>query len=446
MRIAFAINGTRGDVQPALVLAHALTERGHHVRIGVPPNMVTFARQCGVDTVTLGHDTREHMAQVRRIRAAAGRNPIRRLRAVLATRDAGWAEMVADIGAVTEGADVLVTGFVTEQIALAYADARRIPLVSLHHAPVRPNRSVGPMPGLPLGDGPRSIRAQWAVVETLMSTLTRRRENRLRSALGCPPARGSLFARLRRTPGVEIQAYDPLFCLDSDALWRKHSRTRHRPVTGFIGLPEALRNRLTNTRADRELDAWLAAGDPPVYVGFGSMPLRDPDALHAAVRGVAQELDVRILVCLGWNDVSDGPSLTSTDRIRFESAVDHHAVFSRCAAIVHHGGAGTSAAALRAGRPSVICWYGSDQPFWGERFEHLGIGVSMPASRLDAGTLTAAVRTALSPELRRRALDSANTMTGNTEAITRAVELIEEATQSGHPLDRPTTRRLRLVA
>ncbi|GAA1481469.1 glycosyltransferase [Gordonia sinesedis] len=435
MRIAFAINGTRGDVQPALTLAHALESRGHDVRAGVPPNLCALAEPYGLDLRPLGPDTRAQIAAIAAARAEAGRNPLRRLRALGELRDLGWSQLVADIGELVTDADVIVTGFTTEQIALAYAErmsaARAsvnrapVPVISLHHAPVRPNGRVGPLPSAGSRRGgpvhAAVTRAQWSMVNHAFWLLTRGRENRLRVRLGGRPVGGTFIARMSRAPGIEIQAYDRLFAIHDDRRWNRDSVMRRRPVVGFLepGPDIAVPTDAGDVSA---LNRWLDDGEPPIYLGFGSMPMRDPAATMAVARAAARRLGRRVLVCTGWNDISDRKFGTDAAIV---PAVDHRAVFRRCAAVVHHGGAGTTAAALRAGTPSVICWYGSDQPFWGSEVERVGAGVALPVRRLDTDRLTVALRTVLARDMRRQARTLAKRVTAPEVAVRQAATEIE---------------------
>ncbi|MEE4024259.1 glycosyltransferase [Gordonia sp. PKS22-38] len=431
MRIAFAVNGTRGDVQPAMVLATALLARGHEVRFGVPPNLVPFAADTGLDVRPIGLDTRVQMQSVTRARAAAGRNPIRRLRALADVRDLGWNEIVDDTAELMRDCDAVVVGFTTEQATAAQAERLGIPMISLHHAPVRPNGRVGPLPSVGTRGPAAMHRAQWSLVNGVFTLATRGRDARLRAQPGCSPATGSWLSRINRTPGIEIQAYDPVFAPAADRRWQRDSRSRPRPVTGFIDLPDELRRRIEPESANSgggDLRAWLQQGSPPLYIGFGSMPIRDPDTVFATALEVGRRVGRRMLICIGWNHLSaDLLAGAAADDVKVVETADH-GLFADCAAVIHHGGAGTTATALRAGVPSVICWFGSDQPFWGNELQKLGLGVSMPFRRFDAERLEAAVHTALEPEVRSRAVAFAATLVPGDRAVARAVAEIESAT------------------
>jgi UDP:flavonoid glycosyltransferase YjiC (YdhE family) len=421
VRIVMAVSGTRGDVQPAVVLGSDLAGRGHHVVMAVPPNLVHLARGVGLETVPFGYDTREHMNSDL-VRHGLSRGSVAdRARALAALWNFGWDQMVTELRDVvdTTAPDVLLTGITTEQIALPLAEARGIGLVALHHAPVRSNPRYSPVPGID-GAPAAVVGLAWTVLDHVLWTATRRRENTLRRSLGIPTVSSPLPGRMARRRTVEIQAYDRVFCPELAVDW-----DGTRPLTGFLEVSPELRARMDPQPSDPSLDEWIDDGPPPVYVGFGSMPVTNPAAVLAAVADAAARVGERALLCAGWNDVDSADALG--DHVRVTGAVDHAAVFPRCCAVVHHGGAGTTAAGLRAGRPTVVCSVSSDQPFWGRRVVALSCGAAMSASDITAQSLEKALRLALTPEAAAGAAAVAAAMTSPAEAVRRASDLVESA-------------------
>lgn len=113
-----------------------------------------------------------------------------------------------------------------------------------------------------------------------------------------------------------------------------------------------------------ELEVWLKEGDPPVFMGFGSMPVLDPAPLFADILAVTAKLGVRAVIDAAW---AGQLTVAIPDRVRFVGPSDHDRLFPLCAAVVHHGGAGSTTASTRAGAPTMVCSVLCDQPFWGER-------------------------------------------------------------------------------
>ena len=115
------------------------------------------------------------------------------------------------------------------------------------------------------------------------------------------------------------------------------------------------------TDTDDEVASWIAAGTPPIFFGFGSMPVESPADTIDMIAGACAQLGERALVGAGWSDFNRVPHF---EHVKVVGAVNHAAILPTCRAVVHHGGAGTTAAGLRAGVPTLILWWSGDQPYW----------------------------------------------------------------------------------
>lgn len=425
MRHVLALVGSRGDVQPALAVGLELRRRGHEVVTGVAPNLVPLAERLGLDPVPLGIDSAALLGSdlVRRDMRSA--HPVRRVRALRDVAAAGWDELRTGLLALLDhvgGADTVMTGLLGQEVAAAVAERRGIGMAALHYCPVRANAVVSPVSGL---RGPGATRAAWVLGERVRWGLTRRAENAQRGELGLPATRVHLPTRLRDAGVVEVQAYDPALVPGLGDEWGPR-----RPLTGFLALDDAARARLgeagSGAGSAAGLDAWLDAGEPPVYVGFGSMPVTDPTALLAAVDAACAELGVRALVSAGWNDFArTGAVVPDERRVRVTGAVDHAAVLPRCRAAVHHGGAGTTAAVLRAGLPAVVGWYSADQPMWGELLRGAGVGVARRASALaQPGVLAGALSEVLDDATAARARALGSRLVPPERAVAAAADAV----------------------
>lgn len=420
MKFVFAFNGTRGDIQPAVVIAAEMQRRGHDVVFGVPPNLFDFAARLGLDARPFGYDTRAHMnSELVRHGLRTG-SPAQRLQAFREIRDLGWTQLVDEMRDLHRGADAIVTGFTTEQIAFAFAEATGVPFATVHHAPITANGAVSPIPGAPASLPGWLNRTSWSVVDHAFWQLTRGRENRLRADLDLAQAHSPLPERIAAYGAVRIQAYDAAFVPELAAEWGAD-----RPFVGFVDLDPDQRRRIgVDTALDRESARWIADGTPPIYFGFGSMPVEDPARLVADVAAVCAELGERALFSAGWNDFSYNDVEAST-HVRLVGPVDHHQVFPMCKALVHHGGAGTTATGLRAGRAALICSVGSDQPFWGAQLTGLGIGAATSLKDLDRARLRTGLTTVLADDYRSRATEFASRLVESGAAVDAAADLIE---------------------
>ncbi|WP_419705987.1 glycosyltransferase [Promicromonospora sp. NFX87] len=432
MRHVLALVGSRGDVQPALAVGLELRRRGHEVVTGVAPNLVPLAERLGLDPVPLGIDSAALLGSDLVRRDMRSPHPVRRVRALRAVAAAGWDELRTGLLALLDDvgpADTVVTGLLGQEVAAAVAERRGLGMAALHYCPVRANRVVSPVSGL---RGSGATRAAWALGERVRWDLTRRAENDQRGELGLGRARVHLPTRLRDAGVVEVQAYDPALVPGLADEWGPR-----RPLTGFLALDDDARARLgeagSGSGLEEGLAAWLDDGDPPVYVGFGSMPVADPPALLAAVDAACAELGVRALVSAGWNDFSaaDGGvpgSGVDEKRVRVVGAVDHAAVLPRCRAAVHHGGAGTTGAVLRAGLPAVVGWYSADQPMWGDLLRGAGVGVARRASTLtQPGVLAGALAEVLDDATAARAVALGARLVPADRAVAAAADAVSGA-------------------
>ena len=381
MRIAVFAGGSRGDVQPMVVLGAELAGRGHDVVLSTPDDQSEFALRLGLKTVPLGIRARDFLESPEGQRWLAGGDSRQFFASMLEAKRRVAATIQQAMLTAAGGADLVVSGVLNLDDAACIAEAQQIPVVALHYAPWRPNRAF---PSLMM-----SSRRLPGPVNRLTHELAGRIEwkataayvNTFRRELGLVPAAAPVSATMARTGYVEVQAFSRHLVPELDS-WGPQ-----RPLVGFIAPTDEQRRRWGEAETDGPLEDWLAAGEPPVYFGFGSMPVGESERTLAVIRGVARTLGVRALVGAGWSRYPSR-SLDGDGDIRLVGAIDHDAVLPRCRAAVHHGGAGTTATCVRAGLPAVACSFSFDQPFWGRRLESHGVGRLLPFRELSVRTLS----------------------------------------------------------
>ena len=418
MRIAVLANGSRGDAQPLVVLGDELRRRGHRVILGVSPNLVQFGQRAGLTTFPLGPDSQQFLQSPEGQRwLSAG--DVRALTEALGRIVHDNATLLdADTLRVCEGADLIVTGSLGEHRAACVAESREVPLICLHYAPMRP---TGAYPNLFITTVTSSHRRNLATHSWFQRVYWRSMAqdiNNFRTGLGLAPVTTPTAIRLAAAATLELQAYHRGLVPDLD------DYPAHRPIIGFLTTDRDLRARLGEEDVDADLDAWLAHGDPPVFVGFGSMPVIDPAATLHMITTATERVGVRVLIGAGWSGF--GQHQVQSDRVRVVPGVlNYDRVLQRCRVAVHHGGSGTVAASVAAGIPTFVCSLVADNPFWGVRLEQLGIGVHVRFVNLDRHTLEAGLRRALRPEMLSRAQEAGAIVRADTGATCRAADLID---------------------
>jgi vancomycin aglycone glucosyltransferase len=380
MRILLSAWGSRGDIEPLAALALRLRTLGADVRVCAPPDeefAALFAR-VGVTPIPLGPSTRSIAAGLK----APSPDAAFRLAAELV------AARFETLPRASEGCDVLVaTGLmpagardVAEYLGMRYVLATfHVFGLPSHHFP------PAARPGKPSPEGETDNRLLWAQDAERVNALYAEPLNRHRATIGLPPVDDVRDHVL--TDQVWLAA-DPVLApwmdlTDLDIV-----------QTGAWILPD--RRPLPN-----ELETFLGAGGPPVYVGFGSMAMRtSPDLARVTVEA-ARAHGRRIVLARGWAGlapIDEGHDCLVVDE------VNQQTLFRRVAAVVHHGGAGTTTTAALAGAPQVVVPQIVDQPHWALRVAELGIGAAHEGPVPTSGSLARALATALAPETRARAI------------------------------------------
>jgi UDP:flavonoid glycosyltransferase YjiC (YdhE family) len=408
MRFALAIHGSRGDVEPCAALGRELQRRGHDVAMAVPPNLVEFVESTGLDAVAYGPDSQE-LIDDDFVRNYWKMRPLNFVRAFQEYVSRGWAEMNTTLTSLANDADLVLTGTIYQGVAANVAEYHDIPLAALHFFPSRVNgRLVSVAP-------PPLVRSVIAGVWWLYWRMTKDADDAQRRALGLPRASTSLSQRLLDRGTLEIQAYDELCFPGLADEWGGRW-----PFVGALTLE-------LPTPADDDVVSWISAGRPPIYFGFGSMPVRSAADTVAMIGAACAELGVRALICSGWADFDGIPQ---TDDVKVVRSVSHAAVFPLCRAVVHHGGAGTTAAGLRAGVPTLILWVTSDQPVWAAQIRRLKVGTGRRFSSVSTKSLVTDLRRILDPACAARARALAGRMTTAGASVAAAADLLEESVRT----------------
>lgn len=392
MKCVLAAYGSRGDVEPCAAAARELQRRGHDVVIAVPPDKLAWAESAGLAAVAYGSDSRGQLDMatdfVRNVQ-----NPIGALPQLMERVTTIWTEKSDTLAALAADAALLVAGMNEQPLAANVAERCGIPLAALHFFPAET---------LDLG---------W-----LQSQVTSAAEAAQRHRLGLPAEPTSSTQPMQ--PTLEIQAYDALCVPELAKQWA--GPQYRRPFVGSLtlGMPGD---------ADDEVSSWIAAGTPPVYFGFGSTPVTSPAETVAVISAACARLGERALICSGPNDFTRIPP---ADHVKIVEAVNHAAVFPACRAIAHHGGAGTTAAGLRAGVPQLVLWLWLDQPMWAEAVSALEVGVGRAFSASTLDSLVGDLRTVLDARYLSRAREVATHMTDPADSVARAADLLEDAARA----------------
>lgn len=423
MKYVLACYGTRGDIEPGIVLGRELSRRGHDVQMAVAPDMVAGVEAAGLAAVGYGLDTQAEIDTHRDFWTSLFRN-LRRFREVTKLWRELWErgiqsseEMSSTLVSLTAGADALITGISFQEGAANIAEYYDIPLVTLHTFPVRAHGQLFPL--LPARVGRIPMTLFW----WLHWRMTRKVDDLQRRELGLPEATAPSWRRIAERNSLEIQAYDEICFPGLAAEWVDFDGQR--PFVGALTMESP-------TEADDEVASWIAEGTPPILFGFGSIPVASPADTLAMIGDTCTQLGERALVCSAWSNFSGVPHF---DHVKVVDGVDFEAVFPLCRAVVHHGGAGTTAVSLRAGIPTLILWTWPDQLLRGRAVKRLKVGTARRFSSTDRKTLVDDLRSITTPRYFVRARDVAPQITKPAESIAVAADLVENLARSGRGAD-----------
>ncbi|HYO87385.1 MAG TPA: glycosyltransferase [Candidatus Limnocylindrales bacterium] len=372
-RITILALGSRGDVQPLVALGHALQVNGHAVRVATFESFRELVTGTGLGFHPVPGDARG-LVEMASSGGMTSRNPITMIRGIQHSYGAIVADYVESFsdGALSDSEAVinqlpggLFGRDLAEKLGVPHITAAVIPLLATHAFPM-PLLLARSTPGI-------SNRWTYIAAEQLFWLFFRRATNTFRKRLGLGQA--PLVYHPPNSP--TLLGFSPLV-IPPPPDWAAQVYT-----TGWWMLEEPA------WAPPPELAAFLEAGPPPVFIGFGSMVAPDPAALTDLLREALTLTGMRAVLSRGWAGLG-GAHLPAT--IYALDYAPYSWLFPRMAAVVHHGGSGTTGFALHSGVPSLVVSFAADQPFWGWRTAELGVGLPpIPVKEITAQQLASAL-------------------------------------------------------
>jgi UDP:flavonoid glycosyltransferase YjiC (YdhE family) len=383
-KIAILALGSRGDVQPFVALGTALQRRGHSVAVATFGSFRGLVEGVGLRLIPVPGDAQAMTGQLMATDGLGSRNPFRLMRKIMNS----FGKMLHEYSAAFGAPELLASEIIVDQLpggifgrdiaeksGAAYFSAAVIPLLrtSRFPSPLLAAASLGP----PLNY------LTYLFSEQLLWYFFRPEIKRFRAQLGLPPP--PRFFRASTAPvllGVSPKVVPP------PPDWPPHVH-----VTGYWWLEQAA------WQPPAALQQFIEAGDPPVFIGFGSMISNDPAALTQKVMQAVRVSGVRVVIGTSWGAWPDD---FASDRVFRVEYAPYAWLFPNMAAVVHHGGSGTTGSALTSGVPSMVVAFGTDQPYWGQRTADLGAGLPpLHVKSLTAEALAGSLRRLVSdPTLR----------------------------------------------
>ncbi len=424
MHISIVAAGSRGDVQPYLALGLGLQKDGYQVQFCADRLFEALVKSTGLVFTPV---TAAPAGMLQQNLSRYG-GPVKLV---------GWLnrhfrpmarQFFADVAAATSHADAILYSTLAF-VGYHVAEKHGIPALGVYNVPLTPthefhNPSFPPPPSWM----PFKRSYNWWSFRTanqLFIYLIKPVVNQCRiELLGLKPLPGSFYRRLDITPMPIVYGFSPNL-LPRPADWGEWLK-----VSGHWYLED-----LAGWQPPTELSRFLADGKPPVYVGFGSMVDEQIKQATPIVLGALKRLGQRGILMGGWGGLGTGDLPETILRL---DAAPHSWLFPRTAAVVHHGGAGTTATSLRYGQPTVTVPFFADQPFWGQRVHSLGCGPQpVPFRRLSTVRLVDALDKALNDPFYRHNARILSEKLQVEDGVGKTIRYIKDYLE--HPLTKPTT-------
>jgi len=376
MHITVVVFGTWGDLRPNVVLAQALKQAGHHVQV-----LTTRDFEDWVRTHTLDYAPIQVNIQAMLDDMTSSSNPIKFLRMMREKIAPAMLQFAADTAEATRESDVMLVHEMGTPALSGVVEANNLTQININLQPLTRTRTIqiAGFPPLPDWMPLQAVynNTTYTFWQRLIWTLLGSRGNEFRTEhLNLPKMTwGQYQHMLKNTPTLTLVSEH---LLPRPADWRANQH-----LTGFLfDHDEAW-------EAPQSLVDFLAAGEKPIYVGFGSMADKKPEETTRIVLAAMRQTGKRAVILSGWAGIgqTDVP-----DNVHILKYAPHSWLFPRMAALIHHGGAGTTAAGIRAGVPAIVVPHLSDQPYWGNLLHQNGVATrNIPRGKLSVDRLVAAI-------------------------------------------------------
>ena len=411
MKLTMMCMGSTGDVRPYILLGRELKRRGHQVTIVAFRNFREMVTGSGLDFFPLSADARDFMGNVMRP-SAKGPGYLTQINKTFKDIAPLLLQELMQAG---EGADAICCTFFGS-VFYSVAEKYRIPCIQTHYFPMDSNdmTPISSTPGLRLGKAwyHATYRLGYLLISLLEKYLLTdwREENEVSTR------------NVRTTPDytLEGRTIPVIYAMSESVFPRDPSWGPKIYMSGYWWdeQPEPY-------TPPADLQAFLDAGEPPVYIGFGSMVSGNMRKTASTVLSAVHRARVRAVFSVGWNEeIAD---LKSTGQVFFADYVPHDWLFPRVSAVVHHGGAGTTAAGLRYGKPTLVVPFGGDQPFWGKRVFDIGCGPRpIPREAVTSASLARALRKLTGNPAYRRQAELIGREISAEHGVQRAADIIEK--------------------
>lgn len=390
MNIGIFTYGTRGDLQPYVALALGLIEKGHKVTISATVDFKEFVEGFGVNFQPLWGNAEMMMNSTEGQRILQTENPIKLMKYYFKVIHDNRASLRKTYFEAISKVDFIIANTMTLPIVSAIAEKQNKKVALTYFMPpVVPTKEF-PLAEFDLFNFPWYNKLTYRITLSFFWSFIKKDTLEYREELGLPKLKESLITYLNKQKILD------LYCLSPTLIPQPKDWESHHKITGFINIDKDKREGHFLDQTTKELTQWLSNGHRPIYMGFGSNGIGNPEKFSKILMEVIEKTDERILFSTGWSKFDNLPNHKNLFVTKY---VNHESILPHCKLGIFHGGAGTLATMLRHNLPVIIVSFYTDQPTWGKIVERKKVGAHIPVKSLTSEKLISAIQKVQTDEI-----------------------------------------------
>jgi sterol 3beta-glucosyltransferase len=416
MNIGIFTYGTRGDLQPYVALALGLMDKGHTVTLSATEDFKDFVEGFGVKFEPLWGNAETMMNSREGQSILQTENSIKLMKYYFKVLHDNREPLRKSYSQAISKIDFIIANSMTLPIVSAIAERQNKKVALTYFMP-----PVVPTTEFPLGDFDFFNFAwynklTYKIAQGFFWKFIKQDTNEYRKELGLPELKENLISYLDKQKVLN------LYCLSQSLIPQPKDWEAHHKITGFINIPKQKRENHFLDKTPIELSEWLTIGDRPIYMGFGSNGIGNPEKFSKILLEVLEKTNERILFCTGWSLFDNLPKHKNLFVTKY---INHEAILPLCKLGVFHGGAGTLATMLRHNLPVIIVSFYTDQPTWGKIVERKSLGIHIPVKSLSAEKLISAIQRVQTVEIKNN-VSTVGQQIRNENGLDNAITEIEK--------------------
>jgi len=382
MNIGIYTYGTRGDVQPYIGLALGLKARGHIVTLSAPENFKDFVEGFGILFHPLYGNVEEMMNSPEGQTVLQSENTIKLMKYFFKVLYTARVPLRKSYLEGINKVDFIIANSATLPIVSAIAE-KQYKKVALTYfmPPVVPTKEY-PMADFDFINAGWYNKLTYKIAHLFYWKFVKAETNEFRLQLGLPALTENLITHIGKQTPLD------LYCISPSLIPQPKDWDSNHKITGFITVPPKERETHFLDKIPGKLQTWLAEGNKPVYIGFGSNGIGNSEKFESIITEILTKTNYRILLCTGWA-LYDG--IPMHKNLFVTKYVNHEVILPKCCVGIFHGGAGTLAAMLHNNLPVIIVSFYTDQPTWGKIIERMRLGFHIPVKKLTSTKLITAI-------------------------------------------------------